>query len=132
VLEGVACCGLLVVLSIIADLEGGRPRDTGEFEDPGVTTSDISRQGCAQTLHGLLYLQGGGSCHALRGIVLLRDHGGMAPRRSLLLGGDDGLGGRWLRRPRNVLDSPYHRGWGRGHVRLCNLEWGTSTITPAV
>jgi hypothetical protein len=42
-LEGVAHHGLLIVLDIISDLEGGSPRDAGEFKDPGVTASDVSR-----------------------------------------------------------------------------------------
>jgi hypothetical protein len=32
-LEGVACRGLLVLLSIIADLEGGHPWNLGKIED---------------------------------------------------------------------------------------------------
>jgi hypothetical protein len=41
-LESVARRDLLVILDNIADLEGGRPRDTGEFKDSGVTASLIS------------------------------------------------------------------------------------------
>jgi hypothetical protein len=33
---------ILVVLSVVADLEGGRPWGAGKFEDLGVTTSDVS------------------------------------------------------------------------------------------
>jgi hypothetical protein len=40
-LEGVARCRLLVVLGIVADLEGGHPRDVGEIKDMGIITSDI-------------------------------------------------------------------------------------------
>jgi hypothetical protein len=42
VLKGVACRGLLVVLGVIADLEGSRPWGTGELEDMGLTVSNAS------------------------------------------------------------------------------------------
>jgi hypothetical protein len=42
VLVGVTHRGLLVVLEIVDDLEGGRPRDAGEFKDQGITASDVS------------------------------------------------------------------------------------------
>jgi hypothetical protein len=42
-LEGVAHRSLLVVLGIVADLEGGRPRGVGKLEDLGVTASDALR-----------------------------------------------------------------------------------------
>jgi hypothetical protein len=44
VLEGVERCGLLVVLDIVADLNGRCPQDAGDIEDSGVTTFNISRQ----------------------------------------------------------------------------------------
>jgi hypothetical protein len=47
VLKGVARCGLLVILAVVADLEGGRPRDTGKLEGLGLTASDALRQGRA-------------------------------------------------------------------------------------
>jgi hypothetical protein len=37
----VAHCGLLVLLGIVADLEGSRPRDVGEIEDPSIIASGI-------------------------------------------------------------------------------------------
>jgi hypothetical protein len=100
VLEGVARRGLLVVLDVVTDLEGGSPRGVGEFKGPGFTASDVSWQGCARVLPGLLdfrgdgscrtlrgvaLLGGGGSCRALRGVVLLRDCGGLAWHQNLLL-----------------------------------------------
>jgi hypothetical protein len=42
-LEGVARRGLLVLLSIITDLKGGRPRNLGEVEDPGTIILGIPR-----------------------------------------------------------------------------------------
>jgi hypothetical protein len=47
VLKSVAHCGLLAILDIVVDLEGSRPRETGKFEDPGITTTNVSRQGRA-------------------------------------------------------------------------------------
>jgi hypothetical protein len=93
VLEGIARRGLLIILDVVADLKGRRPRTAGEIEDPGIITSDISRQGRARTLPSLLYLRGGGSCHALEGVALLRGHCGLTHRRSLLLGNDGRLDG---------------------------------------
>jgi hypothetical protein len=40
VLEGVAHRGLLVLVGIVADLEGSHPRDVGNIEDPVIITSD--------------------------------------------------------------------------------------------
>jgi hypothetical protein len=42
-LKSVARHGFFTVLDIVADLEGGRPRDAGKFEDPGIIASDVSR-----------------------------------------------------------------------------------------
>jgi hypothetical protein len=50
----------------------------------------------------------------------LRDHGRLAHHRSLLLGSDSGLNGRWLRHLNNTLDCPFNR------------RWGASTVAPAV
>jgi hypothetical protein len=62
-LDGVARHGLLVILDVVANLKGCRPRNANEIEDPGATTSDISWQGRARTLLDLLYLRGGDSRH---------------------------------------------------------------------
>jgi hypothetical protein len=104
-LKGVAR-RLLIVLGIVADLEGGRPPDAGEFKDPRITPGFPWRW--------LL------SCP--RGCCALEGHGRRAQRRSHLLGGDGRLGGRWLRRPGNFLDCPCHRGWECGHGRLNSLK----------
>jgi hypothetical protein len=37
----VAHRGLLVLLGVVADLEGGRPRNMGEIKDPGVIIPGI-------------------------------------------------------------------------------------------
>jgi hypothetical protein len=37
----VVCRGLHVLLSIVADLEGGRPRDLGKIEDPHIPILSI-------------------------------------------------------------------------------------------
>jgi hypothetical protein len=39
----VARRGLLVLLSVVTDLEGGCPRNLGKIEDPGVLILGISR-----------------------------------------------------------------------------------------
>jgi hypothetical protein len=41
-LEGVARLSLLVILGVVANLEGGRPRDTGKLKGLGLTASDAS------------------------------------------------------------------------------------------
>jgi hypothetical protein len=74
-LESVARRGLLVVLGVVADLEGGCPRGTGKLEDLGLITSNASRQGRARVLPSLLDIRGGGSCRSLRGVVLLGGDG---------------------------------------------------------
>jgi hypothetical protein len=70
-LESVTRRSLLVVLGVVADLEGGCPRDTGKLENPSVTASDISQQCRARVFPGLLDLRGGSSSRALRGVALL-------------------------------------------------------------
>jgi hypothetical protein len=47
VLESVVRRGLLIVLDIVADLEGSCPRGTGELEGLGLIASNASRQGRA-------------------------------------------------------------------------------------
>jgi hypothetical protein len=44
-LKGVACHHLLVILGVVAGLEGGRPRNVGEFEGPGVPACGALQQG---------------------------------------------------------------------------------------
>jgi hypothetical protein len=39
----VAHRGLLVLLGVVADLGGSRPRDMGEIEDPGIIIHSIPR-----------------------------------------------------------------------------------------
>jgi hypothetical protein len=64
--------------------------------------------------------------------VLLGDHGGLAKRRSLLLGSDDGLGGRWHRRPSNFLDRPTIEGGGATKAASAVWSGGASTVALAV
>jgi hypothetical protein len=71
---------LLVILGVVADLEGGCPWGTGKLEDLDLTASDALRQGYARVPPGLLDLWGGDSCRALRGVALL---GGGNPCRAL-------------------------------------------------
>jgi hypothetical protein len=46
-LRGVARHGLLVILSVIANREGSRPRGVGELEGLGLTARGGLQQGCA-------------------------------------------------------------------------------------
>jgi hypothetical protein len=42
-LECVACRRLRILLGVVVDLEGGRPQNVGEIEDPGIVNLGIPR-----------------------------------------------------------------------------------------
>jgi hypothetical protein len=89
-LEGVASRGLLILLDVVARLNGSCPGGAGKVDDLGIAILGILRQGRARALPSLLYLRGGGPRCALGSITLLRRCRGMACRRCHLADRDNG------------------------------------------
>jgi hypothetical protein len=117
-LESVARRGLLVVLNVVADLEGGaRGTQTSSRTWVSLPSTSCSRAAlsvpqspgslgrqlfsCPQGRH---VLGGGGPCCTLRGAVFLRGCDGLVRHRNLLCSGNSGLGRRWPRPFDDSLD----------------------------
>jgi hypothetical protein len=112
-LKGVARRSLLVVLGVVAGLEGGRPRGGGKLEDLGLAASSALQQSRARIHLGLLDLWGGSPCHTLEGVALPRGHRGLAWYEDLLYDSGNWSGRRWLRSSDNTLSRADHRSSGR-------------------
>jgi hypothetical protein len=91
-LQGAACNDLLVVLSVVAGLEGGRPWGVGKLEGLGFTTPGALQEACARVPLSLLDLRGGGPCRALGGNVLLKGRSGLTRHGNLFRHGSDRTG----------------------------------------
>jgi hypothetical protein len=93
-LKGVTRRGLLIVLGVVASLEGGFPRGTGKLKDLGFVASSTLRQGRIGVVLGLLDLRGRGPCRALGGVTLLRGRSGLARHEDILCDDDNWSGRR--------------------------------------
>jgi hypothetical protein len=129
-LKGVAHLGLLVVLSVVTDLEGSHPRGAGELEGLGLTTRGALRQGYAQSLLDLLDLRGGGPCRALGGVTLLRGCGGLAQHKDLVRGNNDRSGGEGPIPPTTPSTTSVTE--AAGAAATVSMSWGRDAPVPSL